>query len=250
MITAPEDIRERRKNRAKRGMSRARENRYTPRAMLHIGCSGFPVPATRYLREYMLTEIADTFLGVPGPALVRRWRREAPTGFVFTALAPKEMGGDGFKPGPEADAAWEAFLPVARELDAKVIAFTTAPELVSSKTLRAQVRAFFERLPLNKLPPLVWEPPPTWELKESEATVKDLGVLVARDPLRHPPFGKVPRGYYRLPGPAGYKSRYEDPALDAVADVIRNTQSAETFVLFANVDMYADSQRLRKLIER
>ena len=77
-----------------------------------------------------------------------------------------------------------------------------------------------------------------------------IGNEMPPDPLRHPPFGKVPRGYYRLPGPAGYKSRYEDPALDAVADVIRNTQSAETFVLFANVDMYADSKRLRKLIER
>lgn len=217
--------------------------------MLHIGCSGFPVPATRYLREFMLEEVADTFLGVPGPALVRRWRREAPPGFVFTALAPKEIGADGFKPSAAVDAAWEAFLPVARELEAKVIVVPSAPETPPGKAARAAARAFFEKIVSDKLPTLVWEPPPTWDLKECEAAVKDLKVLVARDPLRHPPFGKVPRGYYRLPGPAGYKSRYEDPALDAVADVIRNTQSAETFVLFANVDMYADSKRLRRLLD-
>ncbi len=217
--------------------------------MMHIGCSGFPVPATRYLREFMLAEVADTFLGVPGPALVRRWKREAPENFVFTALAPRDLGIDGFKPAATVDSAWEAFLPVARELDAKVLVIPSNPETPPGKTNRALVRAFFEKITVEKLPPLVWEPPPTWDLKECEATVKDLKVLVARDPLRHAPFGKVARGYYRLPGPAGYKSRYEDPALDEVAEAIQKTQSAETFVVFANVDMYADSKRLRKLLD-
>ncbi len=217
--------------------------------MLHIGCSGFPVPATRYLREFMLEEVADTFLGVPGPALVRRWKREAPAGFVFTALAPKELGAEGFKPSAAVDQAWETFLPVARELDAKVIVVPSAPDTPPGKTARAAARAFFEKLRAPKLPTLVWEPPPTWELKECEAAVKDLDVLVARDPLRHPPYGKVARGYYRLPGPAGYKSRYEDPALEQVAEAVAATQSAETWVVFANVDMYADARRLRKLLE-
>jgi uncharacterized protein YecE (DUF72 family) len=217
--------------------------------MLHIGCSGFPVPATRYLREFMLAEIADTFLGIPGPALVRRWKREAPQEFVFTALAPRELGVDGFKPAAAADAAWEAFLPVARELESKVLVVPSNPETPPGKANRALVRAFFEKHVGEKLPPLVWEPPPSWELKDCEATVKDLKVLVARDPLRHAPFGKVPRGYYRLPGPAGFKSRYEDPALEQVAEAVLATQSTETFVVFANVDMYADAKRLRKILD-
>lgn len=217
--------------------------------MLHIGCSGFPVPATRYLREFMLAEIADTFLGVPGPALVRRWKREAPEGFVFTALAPREIGIDGFKPSPAADSAWESFLPVARELEAKAIVIPSNPETPPGKVHRAQARAFFEKISTEKLPVVVWDPPPTWEIKECEAAVKDLKVHVARDPLRHAPFGKIARGYYRLPGPAGFKSRYEDPALDQVAEAIQSTQSAETFVVFSNVDMYADSKRLRRLLD-
>ncbi len=196
----------------------------------------------------MLAEIADTFLGVPGPALVRRWKREAPQDFVFTALAPRELGIDGFKPSAAADAAWEAFVPVARELDAKAVVIPSNPEAPPGKNARAAARAFFERLAGQKLPPVVWEPPPAWELKDCESAVKGLEVLVARDPLRHPPFGKVAKGYYRLPGPAGYKSRYEDPALDQVAEAVAATQSAETFVVFANVDMYADSKRLRKAL--
>ena len=71
---------------------------------------------------------------------------------------------------------------------------------------------------------------------------------VARDPLRHPAFGRVPKGYYRLPGPAGFKSRYEDPAIDQIAEALGATQSAETWVVFANVDMYADARRLRRVL--
>lgn len=218
--------------------------------MTLIGCSGFPVPATRYLKEFVLAEVADTFLGVPGPAIVRRWRRESPDGFVFTALAPREISADHFKPSAAADAAWEAFLPVARDLEARAIVVLSAPEMTASKPNRAAVHAFFERAETTTDKPFVWEPPASWELKEAEATVKDLGVLVARDPSRHPAFGKVPRGYYRLTGPAGYKSRYEDPPLAAAAEVIARTQAAECIAVFANVDMYADAKRMRKLLDR
>ena len=88
----------------------------------------------------MLEEVADTFLGVPGPALVRRWRREAPANFMFTALAPKELGADGFKASAAVDAAWDAFLPVARELGAKVIVIPSAPETPPGKAARALVQ--------------------------------------------------------------------------------------------------------------
>lgn len=218
--------------------------------MTLIGCSGFPVPATRYLKEFALVEVADTYLGVPGPAIVRRWRREAPPGFVFTALAPREVSADNFRPGGAADAAWEGFTAVVRDLDARAIVVLSAPEMTASKVNRGAVRAFFERVTVGALAPLVWEAPASWDLKDSEATVKDLGVLVARDPQRHPAFGKVPRAYYRLPGPAGYKSRYEDPALAAASEVVARTQAAESLAVFANVDMYADAKRLRKLLER
>jgi uncharacterized protein YecE (DUF72 family) len=217
--------------------------------MLHVGCAGFPVPATRYLKEFLLEEVADTLLGVPGPALLRRWRREAPAGFVFTAVAPRELGPENFKPSPAADAAWEAFLPVVRELDARAIVVTSSADTPWSKTVRQAARQCFEKLPAERLPPLVWEPSALWSLKDCEAAVKDLPVVVARDPLKHPPVGRCARAYFRLPGPAGHKSRYEDPALEQVAQTVRASQAQELFVVFTNVDMYADAKRLRKILE-
>lgn len=197
----------------------------------------------------MLVEIADTFLGLPGPAMIRRWKREAPPGFVFTALAPRELVSEGFKLSPEADAAWEAFLPVARDLDAAAIVILSPPDAAPNKAHRIAARALLEHIARPGLPHLVWEPPPSWEIKDADAVVKDLPVIVARDPIRHPPVHKAPLAYYRLPGPAGHKSRYEDSMLETAARTVRETSAEDIFVVFANVDMYADAKRLRKLLE-
>jgi uncharacterized protein YecE (DUF72 family) len=219
------------------------------RAMLLCGCSGFPVPATKYFKEYQLVEIADTFLGVPGPALVRRWRREAPPGFVFTALAPRELTLDAFKPTAAGESAWESFIPVARDLDAQILVVLSPPECPSSKTTRAAARSLLERFARPGLPPMFWEPPPSWELKESETVVKDLPVRVIRDPLRHPAYSKAQTAYYRLPGPAGHRSRYEDPPLVQAAKTVNETRSDNIYAVFSNVDMYSDSKRFMKALE-
>jgi uncharacterized protein YecE (DUF72 family) len=217
--------------------------------MVYVGCSGFPVPATRYLKEFVLTEVADTHLGVPGPALVRRWRRESPPGFVFTALCPRELTAEGFAPTAAAEAAWQAFVPVARDLEARALVVLSPPELTPTKALRAQFKSFIERLKATSVAPLVWEPPVSWDLKEAEALAKDLPVLVARDPYRHPAPARAERVYYRLTGQAGFKSRYEDAALEAIAEKVAGTRAEEVMVILANVDMYADAKRLRRLLD-
>lgn len=214
-----------------------------------IGCSGFPVPATKYLREFDMVEIADTAIGVPGPALIRRWRREAPEGFVFTALAPRELSANAFEPTAEAERAWSAFVPVARELAAAAIVVTSPSDLAFSKKAKASARAMFERIVDGVPMQLVWEPPTEWSLKDAEATVKGLAVIVARDPLRHPPVQKAPLAYYRLPGPAGFKSRYEDSGIDAIAQVLKQTYADKVFCVLANQDMYADARRVRAAVE-
>lgn len=214
-----------------------------------IGCSGFPVPATKYLREFDMVEIADTAIGVPGPALVRRWRREAPEKFVFTALAPREVTANGFEPTAEGEAAWSTFVPIARELGAVAMVVTSPAELALSKKARASARTMFERLSDGAATKLIWEAPPEWPLKDAEATVKDLDVVVARDPLRHPPVQKAPLAYYRLPGPAGFKSRYEDPGIDAIARCLRETHADDVLCVLANQDMYSDARRVRAAIE-
>ena len=58
--------------------------------MITVGCAGFPVPATRYFREFTFVEVQETHVALPGPGTIRRWRREAPEGFQFALLGPRE----------------------------------------------------------------------------------------------------------------------------------------------------------------
>ena len=44
-----------------------RENRASlPAAMITIGCAGFPVPATRYFKEFLFVEVQETHVTLPG----------------------------------------------------------------------------------------------------------------------------------------------------------------------------------------
>jgi uncharacterized protein YecE (DUF72 family) len=52
--------------------------------------------------------------------------------------------------------------------------------------------------------------------------------------------------YYRLHGPAGHKSRYEDPAIDRLAEIARGAKHTDATYVFTNVDMFADAKRFKK----
>ena len=82
--------------------------------MITVGCAGFAVPATRYFKEYFFVEVQETHLAVPGPGSLRRWRREAPNGFEFALLGPREVGQEGFREGKVIETALKAIEGAAR----------------------------------------------------------------------------------------------------------------------------------------
>src|SRR4028119_1933924 len=63
--------------------------------MITVGCAGFPVPATRYFKEFLFVEVQETHVAPPGSGTVRRWRREAPEGFRFAMVGPRGIGPEG-----------------------------------------------------------------------------------------------------------------------------------------------------------
>lgn len=213
--------------------------------MLTVGCSGFAVPATRYFKELSFVEIQETHATLPGIGTVRRWKREAPKGFRFTMLAPREIGQEHFRKGPVAELAMDNLVGVGKEIGATTAVFLSPPELPASKPnkaavkeLMAHARARFEHV--------IWEPPPSWDADEADALMKGIG-LAARDPLRHG-LSKAKAAYYRMPGPAGYKSRYEDPAIEKLAELARSSTDQDATYVFANVDMFADARRFKRAL--
>lgn len=212
-----------------------------------VGCAGFPVPATRYFKEFTFVEIQETHHALPGMGTIRRWRREAPQGFEFAMLAPREIGQEGFRGGKVVETALATLLDVGKELDSKTAVFVSPPELVQNRANKAAVKEFLQEV-RKQYARVVWEAPTTWDADDAAAIATDAKVIPARDPLAH---GKLdtPVAYYRLPGPAGHKSRYEDPAIEKLAAIAEDAKHKDATYVFTNVDMFADAKRFKKALK-
>lgn len=213
-------------------------------AIITVGCAGFPVPATRYFKEFMFVEIQETHHALPGMGTIRRWRREAPKDFTFAMLAPREIGQEGFRAGKVVETALKSLLDVGKELDATIAIFVSPPELVQNRANKAAVKEFLGSV-RKKFTRVVWEAPPTWDADGAADLALDAKVIPARDPLAHGMLD-APIAYYRLPGPAGHKSRYEDPAIEKLAALAKDAKHKDVTYVFTNVDMFADAKRFKK----
>jgi uncharacterized protein YecE (DUF72 family) len=212
--------------------------------MITIGCAGFPVPATRYFKEFLFVEVQETHVAQPGTGTIRRWRREAPPGFAFALLAPRDIGQEGFRDGKVTETALKTLSEVSKELEAQIAVFVAPVDFLPSRSNKAAVKEFFSGV-RKKFKRIVWEPPSSWDADEAEQLASEGGVTAARDPLAHGTT-TAPFAYYRLPGPAGHKSRYEDPAIEKLAQVAGAAKNDHAIYVFTNVDMFADAKRLKK----
>jgi uncharacterized protein YecE (DUF72 family) len=215
--------------------------------MITVGCAGFPVPATRYFREFTFVEVQETHVALPGPGTIRRWRREAPEGFQFALLGPREVGQEGFRDGKVVETALRMLSGVAKELEATTAIFVAPPEFPPTRPNKAAVSDFLSSV-RKKFNRVIFEPSPGWDPDESDEIAAGAHALAARDPLSHG-LSKAPVAYYRLPGPAGHKSRYEDPAIERLADIAKKGKHKEAVYVFTNVDMFSDAKRFKKAMK-
>ena len=216
--------------------------------MLVVGCAGFAVPATRYFKEYLFVEVQETHVAVPGPGTVRRWRREAPDGFQFALLGPRQISQDGFRNGGITESALATLLGVANELSAKTAVFVAPPDFPASRANKLSLKDFLLQMRPH-FSTVVFELSPPWKADEADALAEETDTLAARDPL-HSGLSKRSHAYYRLPGPAGHKSRYEDPAIERLAEIAQEAPNQGATYVFANVDMFADARRFKRAMKR
>ncbi|MBK8169783.1 MAG: DUF72 domain-containing protein [Sandaracinaceae bacterium] len=212
----------------------------------YIGCSGFAGPPTRYWPLFTCVEITDTEIATPGDASVRRWLREAPKGYAFSVLAPREIAQTGFaEKGKDAPRLIE-IAAVAKTLNADAIVFVAQPDFTPTAVHKARLKAFVEALPKG-LPTAVFDLP-AFSIDEAVDVVSSSGAMVATNPLSRP--GKAAKDfvYHRLPGPAGHRSRYDEETLERVAKAVRESKARTTFCIMANIDSLANGATLAKLL--
>ena len=230
-----------------RGKGKARERLsvpadpvYTPRPMLYVACSGFPVPVSRYWSLFPAVEISDTELGIPGAGTIRRWLRESPKGFAFTALAPKELGESGFRKTKENKALVEAFGKFCKDLGSQAAVFQAPEDFTPSKSTKSAIKSFVGWLP-DDLPRVVLDLP-GWKPADVVKACGKRPVTAAYDPLQEEPPPGDEFVYARLPGPAGHRSRYDEDAMEEItahcAELKENAELA--FCVFRNIDMQAN----------
>jgi uncharacterized protein YecE (DUF72 family) len=215
--------------------------------MITIGCAGFPVPATRYFKEFLFVEVQDTHVAQPGTGTIRRWRREAPPGFGFAVLAPREIGQEGFREGKVTETALRNLSDVAKELEAQTVVFVAPPEFTPSRSNKTAVKEFLAAV-RKKFKRVAFEPPAGWDADEAHDLASEIGATAVRDPLASGS-SRASIAYYRLPGPAGHKSRYEDPAIERLAEIARAAKNEHATYVFTNVDMFADAKRFKKALK-
>lgn len=212
--------------------------------MITVGCAGFAVPATRYFKEYDFVEVQETHRAVPGPGTVRRWRREAPSGFRFGLLGPRDIGQEGFRAGEVVESSLQMLSGIADQLEARLGVFPGPSDFPATPENRAVLKEFLAAVK-QRYDVVVFDLGTQWDLDEADKFAEETGTIAARDPLQSGA-SKRKIAYYRLPGPAGHKSRYEDPAIERLAEIAKAADHETAYYIFTNVDMFADGKRFKK----
>lgn len=228
--------------------------------VLQVGCRGFPVGRERYFRELGAVEISTTRSRLPRLETARRWRAEAPEGFVFSLVVPsaithplegspraKDACGH-FQDAPPVRRAWEAFEAVADAIQPRFVVFETPPSFYNHAGYIKDMYAFFRGVRRGSAT-FVWaRHGGSWEPRVLAKVAKDLGLLLATDPLN----GSEPEGRMRYLRMAG---RVVDKRLargvtftDAeLKTVLHSSGSGPSYAFLGNADCWRDARRLRAM---
>ncbi|MBN1655864.1 MAG: DUF72 domain-containing protein [Deltaproteobacteria bacterium] len=215
--------------------------------MIFVACSGFPVPVSRYFEELNAVEISDTELGIPGEGTTRRWLREAPRGAAFTVLAPRIIANSGFAVNQENNAALHEVKRFAEKLNALAVVFVGDSEFGPTRPNRSKIRSYFQSLPEGFPQPVL--DLPSWSMEQIESTLKSREISVAFNPLKEEPAQMNALCYVRMPGPSGYRSRYDQESLSKVADYCKTSKSEVTFCVFRNSDRFVNCKNVLAALE-
>lgn len=246
---------------------------------LLVGCCGWCVGGGRrgYFQSFETIEIQETFYKLPRPETVKRWRSEAPPGFVFNIKAWQVITHPPSSPtwrrsgikveGSKADLyghlkptrenleAWNRTCEVAEAVSARVIVVQTPPSFGYSAENARNVEEFFSEA---KRPEslLGWEPRGDWRehLDEVRRICGRLDLIHVTDPFRSESVSDHHVCYFRLHGIGGretnYSYRYTVDDLRRLLEIVVNEEKKgrdEIYVMFNNVSMMNDAAEFRKL---
>ncbi len=243
-----------------------------------VGCCGWAVKGGKeaYYQKFPAIEVQETFYKLPKPETVKRWRENAPSGFVFcmkawqavshpvssptwrkAGLVQAKSGKTRYgwlRPVKENFAAWDKTVEVAKAMQARVVVIQTPASMPDDQKTQQNIMKFFEHATGHTVT-IAWEP--RGKLAKNIAFLKKVcekhGIIHVTDVLKAEPATLHEIFYTRLHGLGGevnYRYRYSDEDLSLLAEKIYARDFGEGYVFFNNVWMAEDAERFMRLLKR
>ncbi|MEM0035329.1 DUF72 domain-containing protein [Desulfurococcus sp.] len=246
-------------------------------SVIRIGCCGFPVSRKRYVKEFNVVELQNTFYNLPSIEWCRMLHESLPQGFEITIKAwqavthpPTSPTWRRMRSKPRGELSNYGYLKYTREnidalteiverariLGAGVIVFQTPSSMPCDKESLENVDRFFKEAVniAGRDVKLGWEPRgECGRRREVLELIRENELIHVVDPFKAMPVS-LPGGvaYFRLHGIGGevnYRYRYSDGDLMELYKLITKLNPRVTYVMFNNVYMFEDALRFKKLVE-
>jgi len=241
-----------------------------------VGCCGWAVRGGRdaYFKKFRTVEVQETFYKLPRVETVKKWREEAPEGFIFcmkawqgvshpvtsptwrrSGMKPDELRNKkyGFlRPVRENFMAWEKTMEVAKAMAAELVVIQTPPTMTADEKTVKNALEFLSHASSYGVR-VGWEP--RGELAKKTETIRKIcietGVVHVVDLLRTEPSTVTDILYTRLHGLGGrevnYSYRYTDEDLRNLATKVFSFNVRKSFIMFNNISMAEDAGRFMKI---
>jgi uncharacterized protein YecE (DUF72 family) len=224
------------------------------------------VALSRYVREFSMLEVQQTFYEPPTEQLLRKWRSAVPTGFEFTMKAwqvvtheansptyrrlkhplPPESRSEvgGFRLTDPVLRGWDRTLQCARILDSSAVLLQCPKSFTPTAEHVARMRAFLTTVqrPQSQL---IWEPRGEWPDALLAELCRDLQLVHAVDPMQRDTV-TPDQTYFRLHGTSGSRHVHTGEELRRLRDLVDGRRSA--YVLFNNLPRVGDAERFLDML--
>lgn len=231
-----------------------------------MGLCGWTIAQSRYITEFSLLEVQQTFYEPPGDALLQKWRRSVPPDFEFTMkawqLVTHEASSPTYRrlkqPIPPDDRvalggfrltepvlrAWQRSLECVAMLRATALLLQCPKRFGPTATNVARMREF---LTVVERPSarLLWEPRGEWPTTLIDELCTELDLVHVVDPMQRDTV-TPDQTYFRLHGTSGSRHVHTNDELRRLRDKVDGRPSP--YVLFNNLPRVGDAERFLDML--
>jgi uncharacterized protein YecE (DUF72 family) len=231
-----------------------------------VGLCGWTVAQSRYIREFSLLEVQQTFYDPPADQLLQKWRATVPAGFEFTIKAwqlvtheansptyrrlreplPVASRPDvgGFRHTDAVLLGWERTLRCAQLLRASAVLLQCPKSFRPTSDNVSRMRTFLASVRRPDAA-LLWEPRGPWADALVAELCRDLELVHVVDPMQRDTVTPE-QTYFRLHGTTGSRHVHTVDELRRLREMVDGRPCA--YVLFNNLPRVGDAERFLDML--